>query len=259
MSDGLANERAALERCDLAVYHSDWAAQSAIRHYKLDPGKVRVVPPGANLDSGLAANDVEGAIARRPSGHCKLLFIATRWRNKGGDLALDVARALNRAGLSTTLTVVGARPDQSEPLPSFVHAVGTLRKWVPDELAVLKRLLREAHFLILPTRADAAGLVLCEANAYAVPSLATDVGGLASVVNSRNGALFPLNASADAYCACIENLFHDYGRYKELARSSFNEYATRLNWASAAAALRDHMLRLLQVSLTLLPLGLCLV
>jgi hypothetical protein len=81
-----------LERCSLAGYTSDWAAQSAIRYYKLDSRKVRVVPLGANLDSGLSADEVEAVIATRPSSHCRLLFIATRWRSNGGDLAMEVAR-----------------------------------------------------------------------------------------------------------------------------------------------------------------------
>jgi glycosyltransferase involved in cell wall biosynthesis len=92
---------------------------------------------------------------------------------------------------------------------------------VPDELATLQRLLRQAHFLILPTRADASPRVVCEASAYALPSLATDVCGVASVVAAgRDGKLFPLDAGADAYCTQIEELFRDYGWYQELARSS---------------------------------------
>jgi glycosyltransferase involved in cell wall biosynthesis len=246
LRDALANERAALERCRLAVYLSDWAARSAIKHYGVDPAKIRIVPGGANLDSGLDPGEVEAVVAGRPSDSCRLLFLAARWRDKGGDLALEVANALNRAGLPTTLTVVGARPDVAEPLPPFISVTGPLRKSVPDELATLQRLLREAHFLILPTRADASPRVVCEASAYAVPSLATDVCGVASVVaDGRNGKLIPLDAGADAYCTQVEELFRDYGRYQELARSSFDEYATRLNWASAATALRDHMLELL--------------
>jgi glycosyltransferase involved in cell wall biosynthesis len=243
--DGLANERAALERCSLAIYTSEWAAQSAIRHYNLDPRKVRVVPPGANLESGLPADQVEAVVARRPSTSCNLLFIATQWRAKGGDLAIEVARALNAANLPTKLTIIGAQPDRPEPLPPFVEALGNLRKSVPAELALMERSLRNAHFLILPTQAEGAPNVVCEAAAYGLPSLATDVCGVASVVSDRNGALFPLNAHADEYCSFIQNQFREYGRYKELARSSFNEYATRLNWGSAAAALLAEMMQLL--------------
>jgi glycosyltransferase involved in cell wall biosynthesis len=243
--DGLANERAALERCSLAVYTSNWAARSAIRHYGLDPAKVTVVPPGGNLERALAADQVEAVVASRSSDLCHLLFIATRWGPKGADLAVDVARGLNRAGLPTKLTVVGASPDRAEPLPPCVEIIGKLRKTVPDELAAMERLLREAHFLILPTRYEGAPNVICEAAAYAVPSLVADVGGVSSVVSDRNGALFPKSAGADAYCSYIQDQFSNYDRYKELARSSFNEYATRLNWDSAAAALHRHMLRVL--------------
>jgi glycosyltransferase involved in cell wall biosynthesis len=248
--DAIANERAALERCSLAIYMSDWAAQSAINAYKLDPRKVRVVPPGANLECALMSDEVEAVVGRRSPRHCKLLFIATRWKPKGGDVAVEVARALNEAGLTTTLTVVGTRPDHSAPLPPFVHLAGTLRKWIPQDLAALERLLREAHFLILPTRAEGAPGAVCEASAFAVPSLVSDVCGVASAVSERNGALFPLNASADAYCSFIERLFCDYGQYKELARSSFREFTTRLNWESAATAVRSHMIPLLDSSLS---------
>lgn len=246
LRDALANERAALARCRLAVYLSDWAAETALRHYDLDPAKVRVVPGGANLESGLDPAEIEAVVASRPVERCDLLFIAQRWQDKGGELAIEVARALNRSGLPTTLTVVGARPEGDGALPPFVRATGMLRKSVPQELAKLQTLLRQAHFLILPTRAEAFGFVFCEASAYAVPSLATRVGGVpTAVIDDRNGRLFPLDAGADAYCAYIDEVLRRPARYRELARSSFNEYTTRLNWDAAAAALRRHMLELL--------------
>ena len=245
LRDALANERAALARCRLAVYLSDWAAESALRHYGLDPAKVRVVPGGANLDAGLDPAEVETVIASRPGDRCSLLFVAQRWQDKGGELAIEVARALNQSGLPTTLTVVGARPEY-DALPPFVHSAGMLRKSVPQELARLTATLRQAHFLILPTRAEAFGFVFCEASAYAVPSLATRVGGVpTAVVAGRNGQLFSLDAGPDAYCAYVDDMLRRPARYRELARSSFNEYATRLNWDAAAAAMRRHMLELL--------------
>ena len=39
-------EKLALEKCTLAIYASDWAAQTAIDFYKVDIGKVKVVPNG---------------------------------------------------------------------------------------------------------------------------------------------------------------------------------------------------------------------
>jgi glycosyltransferase involved in cell wall biosynthesis len=246
LRDALANERAALCRCRLAVYFSDWAAQGAMHHYDLDAAKVRVVPGGANLDAGLAPAEVETVVASRAADRCALLFIAQRWQDKGGELAIEVARQLNASGLPTTLTIVGARPEGYETLPPFVKLTGMLRKSVPAQLATLERLFREAHFLILPTRAEAFGFVFCEASAYAVPSLATRVGGVPSaLLEGRNGKLFPLDAGAGAYCAYVDEMMRRPAQYQDLARSSYHEYATRLNWAAAAKAMRRHMLELL--------------
>jgi glycosyltransferase involved in cell wall biosynthesis len=245
LRDALANERAALARCRLAVYFSDWAAHSAVAHYGLDPAKVRVVPGGANLDAALAPSEIETVVASRPADRCNLLFIAHRWQDKGGEIAIGVARALNGSGLPTTLTIVGAPPEGYDALPPFVQLAGMLRKSVPQELETLQALFRQAHFLILPTRAEAFGLVFCEASAYAVPSLATRVGGVpTAVVDGRNGKLFPLDAGAEAYCTYIDETLRRLARYRDLARSSFNEYATRLNWHAAATAMHRHMLEL---------------
>jgi hypothetical protein len=62
--DGNAAERAALERCRLAIYSSEWAARSAIVDYGIDPNKVRIVPFGANLESRRSYRDVWAMIAR---------------------------------------------------------------------------------------------------------------------------------------------------------------------------------------------------
>lgn len=56
--------------------------------------------------------------ACRPSNCCRLLFIGRDWRQKRGDIALEVSKRLNEDGLPSTLTVVGARPT-SLLLPPF--------------------------------------------------------------------------------------------------------------------------------------------
>ena len=98
----------------------------------------------------------------------------------------------------------------------------------------------------MPTRAEAFGLIFCEASAFALPSLATAVGGVpAAVVDGRNGKLFPMEAGADAYCSFVQDLFCNYARYRDLAPSSFDEYTIRLNWRSAAVSVKRHMLEVL--------------
>src|SRR5262249_30465155 len=51
IENGHRLESEALRRCSAAIYSSEWAARSAIDRYGADPGKVHVVPFGANLTS----------------------------------------------------------------------------------------------------------------------------------------------------------------------------------------------------------------
>jgi len=180
--DGLANEESALSRCTLAIYSSEWAAQSAIEHYPITPSRVKVVPFGPGLPPhGKTVDEIKTIVESRPSDICKLLFVGLRWHAKGGDIAYQVAKALNEMGVNTELTVVGCRPP-IKPLLRFVRSVGFISKATKAGVSEIERLYAEAHFLIVPSRAEAFGRVFCEASSFGVPSLATNVGGIPTAV-----------------------------------------------------------------------------
>ena len=227
-------EKSALERCQLAIYSSDWAAKSAIEFYQADPNKVKVVPFGANISSELNFERVKDAIEARPSDVCKLLFMGVEWLRKGGDVAYAVAKQLNKSGLKTELTVVGCQPEIAEAIPEYVKPLGFIKKSTPEGKERLNQLILESHFLILPSLADCTPIVFPEANSLGVPCLSTKVGGIPSVIHDgENGKLFAPDAHISEYCNYIQDLFSNYSRYKELAYASFNAYESRLNWRSA--------------------------
>ena len=233
-------ERAAIQKCKFAVYSSHWAAQTAVEFYDADPEKVKIVPFGANLESNLTEIEVKDIINSRPSTICKIVLIGVDWSRKGGDKALEVATALNDAGLPTELTLIGCQPEDGNPLPSFVKPLGYISKFTQSGQDRIAKVIAESHFLILPTLADCSPIVLCEANAFGVPTLTTDVGGIPTIVNPDvNGRLFNPKATTAEYCHCITNLFSKYHAYKELALSSFNEYKSRLNWDVSGQAIQD--------------------
>lgn len=227
--DGLENERMALSRAALVIYYTHWAAQEA------------VVAPGPAFDEADIINfeEAKQIVSARPKDRCRLLFVGMNWERKGGDLVVEVARRLNAAGLPTELVLVSTGlPDK--PLPEFVRAF----RYV--ERAVLNQLCKTSHFMFVPTRAEALGLVFVEANAFALPSIAGDVDGVPEVIRSGvNGATFPVSADPDQYCTYIEDVFADYDRYEQLALSAFDEFRTRLNNKTAAASVVNAMRELL--------------
>lgn len=248
LRDGIANERAALSRAAMVIFYSQWARQSAIDFYDLDPAKLRVIAAGPCLDDDAAINLVEAieSVRARPRNYCRLLFVGTGWDRKGGDTALEVAKRLNAAGLRVELIVVGPEPPANAPLPEFVRVLGYISRSTRDGAIKLAELFKTSHFLLLPTRADCSPNVLLEANSFALPSLATDVGGIPEIVRPGvNGATFPLSADPDRYCAYVEELFTNYDTYEQLALSAFGDFKTRLNNRTAASSVLNTMKELL--------------
>lgn len=232
--NGHAIEQAALDRSWLALFASEWAAQTAVNYYGKPSEKVGVVPFGANIECNRTAADVEALIARRGGGECRLLFAGVDWKNKGGDFAVRVAEELNRRGLKTSLDVLGCTP--SSALPPFVSVHGYVSKRSDEGRNKIDELFSKAHFLILPTVADCYGVVFCEASSFGVPSLTNAVGGTTTPVRTgQNGAAFSLDAQPEEWCDAVEEI---WPHYAELARSSFAEYQSRLNWDVAARKLQ---------------------
>jgi glycosyltransferase involved in cell wall biosynthesis len=244
--DGLANDRAALSRCTLAIYSSEWAANAAVDHYAIDPTRVAVVPFGANIDCQRTARDVERLVALRSRATCRLIFISSDWERKGGDTAVEMADLLNQQGLRTELAVIGASPrSRHRPLPDCVTLHGKIAKSTAEGAERFDRLMQEAHFLVLPTTADATPMVCAEASSFGVPSIVTDVGGVSSLVaNGRNGQRFPKDAPATDYCEYVTRVFLDRDAYERLALSSFDEYESRLNWDSSAQRVEELLLKM---------------
>jgi glycosyltransferase involved in cell wall biosynthesis len=230
----------ALARASLALYASDWAARSALETYGAAPRKVEVVPFGANLHEPVEPSEVARLISARPWDVCRLLFIGVDWKRKGGDLAVKVTKRLNAAGLPAVLTVVGSQPEIPAELRRIVDVRGFVDKTDESGRAELRSLLSESHFLILPSEAECYGLVLCEANAYGVPCLASSVGGITTIIHDGvNGQLFPPGDDGSSFVQFVLSVFGDHTRYQALAHSSYEEYQTRLNWRVSGARVRE--------------------
>ena len=172
--DGNRMEQLALSKCRLAIYSSDWAANTAIQNYDVDPKKIKVVPFGANLICSHSLQNISSIITNKKFEVCRLLFVGMDWFRKGGDVAVAVAERLNEKGIRTELHIVGVHPPRVPA--NFVFCHGFISKKTEDGMNRLKSLMTESHFLILPSRAECFGVVFAEASAFGLPSLSTKVG-----------------------------------------------------------------------------------
>jgi glycosyltransferase involved in cell wall biosynthesis len=159
---------------------------------------------------------------------------------------LNVANALHAAGQPVELHLVGSHPPKTGALADYVYCHGYVSKHDAAGVEKITRLLSESHFLFVPSRAEAFGIVFCEANAFGLPCLTSYVGGISTIVKDHiNGMTFALDTNVNVYCDYIIGLMQDYRRYEELALSSFNEYQTRLNWDVATKTVKSMIAEIL--------------
>ena len=247
LDQGHEQEREALARASLAIYPSQWAADSAIRDYGADPAKVLVLPFGANLGGDNSEQEVENWIEDRTGSEIRLLFVASHWERKGGDIVVAATEILNRLGHAVRLDVVGCEvPERHRELP-WLHAHGRLSRHDSAQTATLTQLFIDSHFLFIPSRAEAYGLTFSEANAFGLPAISTATGGIPSVVRDGiNGRMLPLDADATAYADAIVESFADPDAYRAMCRRAYREFAERTNWDTFCLRLIREAKRLAQ-------------
>ena len=224
-------EKRALKKSDLIIFSSWWAARSAIYDYGVPARKVEVIQMGANIDE---VPKREVIFKKEENKTLSLLFLSVDWDRKGGSIAFDAMKQLHGQGMPVKLIVCGCIPP-----PAFVHScmevIPFLNKNEANDFKKLVQLLSTVHFLLLPTRADCTPLVNCESNAYGVPAITTDVGGISDgVIDGVNGYCLPLQADGTAYASLIAEIFSDKERYHQMILSSRQRFEEELNWKKFA-------------------------
>lgn len=213
------------------VFSSQWAKDSTVKDDGIPQEKIHVISYGANLEEFPSR---EEAIHKDYGEVCELLFLGVDWFRKGGNIAFEAMKMLNEQGFKARLTVCGCVPPE-EFRHENMHVIPFLNKNNPEDFEKLYRLFLKTNFLIVPTRADCTPIVFCEANAFGLPVISTDTGGVSAVVESNvNGVLFQPESGGEAYANCIKDIYTDKEKYEQLVVSSRNTFENRLNWKSWA-------------------------
>lgn len=220
-----AIQKKALQISDSIILSSQWAIDSAVKYYEADAAKVELIPFSSNLSNYPRQDNIAEIIDARITGNLKLLFMGVDWERKGGDEAVEVLNKLNANGIESILFVVGTDVPQQYKSNGNIISLGFINKNEAAGEARIIELLRECSFLILPTKADCTPVVFIEANAYALPVITTNVGGISSVITSNvNGCYFDNENFVNDAVSLIEKLWIDKSTYTNLCYSSYACY-----------------------------------
>lgn len=226
--EGNQIEARIIDKARAVICSSDWASSSAKKDYGKPEQSVFTILLGANVKgiSHLVAPDFE----KKFNGPCKLLFVGKDWKRKGGDLVLEVYQQLISSGFKTELTILGCTPDI--PLnDQNIRVISYIDKDIDEDIKMINELYSDSSFLFVPTKAEAYGLVYAEAAAFGTPVIASNTGGIPSIViDGKTGILLDTNAPASEYCAQITQLWSKKQELQTMSHATRDRFEDVLNW-----------------------------
>lgn len=238
VKEGNRIEQMALNRSSIRLFASKWAMESAFNDYGCSPDTCYEIPFPANIEE---APLIEMIDKSAQSEVCNLLFLGVEWERKGGQIAYDAYRSLKARGVKCTITICGCVPPETIDYTgdAGITVIPYLNKNDEAQYSQFEQLMYNSHFLILPTRAECYGIVFAEASSFAVPSLATNTGGVGAVIKDGiNGYKFSPEAGGSEYADFIEAYFTDYeSKYLPLSRNSRKFYDENISPAAIGTRL----------------------
>lgn len=135
-------EQKAISNADLVVYSSEWAKESAVKHYGAEINKIKVIEFGANLPE----KTIPKQITFPQMDACRLLFIGKNWQNKGGEKAYQTYLLLREKGLDCSLTIIGCNPAHLDTTDPHLHVIPFIDKSDEGEQRRLDEILRNTLF-----------------------------------------------------------------------------------------------------------------
>jgi glycosyltransferase involved in cell wall biosynthesis len=216
-------DQVAASGVDRVIAVSPATAAICRREHPLVARKVVAIRSGVMIDP---LPPEEGAIPEDHADGFTVLLLSRLRPIKGHDTALKAAAQLRDRIPNLRLRFVGEGPhrEEIERLRSSLDLDSVV--CMPGHTDDVARELARADVMIIPSYADAFPKVGVEAFAAGVPVVASEVEGLADLVeNGRTGLLLP-PGDVDALAGAILELFEDRVRLRALGDAAKAEYST---------------------------------
>jgi D-inositol-3-phosphate glycosyltransferase len=228
---------------DMVLANTPVEKEQLVRLYGADPTRIEEVPLGVD-HAFFSPGNRAGARAALGLKHGPvLLFVGRIQPLKGTELALR-SFALS-AHKNATLVVVGGpsgvdgmhEVQRIKELAVSLGVADRVRFCDPQPHHILSTYYRAADICLVPSRSESFGLVALEASACGTPVIASEVGGLTTLVDQNETGLLIANRDPAEWAFGIDRILGDsaLGTMMSLRAA---ERSKRYAWSTTAGRLR---------------------
>jgi len=227
-----------IQKTDLIVTASDWCRNSVINDYNIEQEKVLTIPFGANFtDKEIFYKEK----TIKKNSEIKFLFVGKDWYRKGLDIAVNILDQLIESEYKITLTVIGVKVPEKLMRDYITNRIFLDKNNMKDRKELIE-FYSKSHFYIMPSRAEAYGVVFAEAAGFGLPVIATNLGGIPTIVkNNETGILLENLASTNEVVYSITELIEYPYKYEIMSNNARKRYENILNWDSFSKKLLNEI------------------
>jgi D-inositol-3-phosphate glycosyltransferase len=248
----IQSEKKIVAITDCIVTSTAEGKNNLINLYGCLPEKIKIIPPGVNLDVFLPRDQEKARRELDLENYRRVLLFAGRLQPfKGLDLLLHAMTNLPNHGMTKLLVVGGNSGDNDElaKMNALTNelGIGSRVDFVgPVEHEKMPVYYNAADICIVPSYHESFGLVAVEALASGTPVLASRVGGLATIVkDGETGYLFE-ERSPEALAAYLCLMMSENEIRNSMAGAA-RQSVLKYSWSSTAQHLLQEYQKLLKV------------
>lgn len=222
--------------------------------YQTNSKKIHIIPPGVNTSRFYPiAKDEAKSVINIPVDQQMILFVGRIEPLKGLDVLLKALAILKDSGLLSCcphyLAVIGGDTDISEPEMNveMAHLQDLRKELCLEDLVVflgkrsqdtLPYYYSAAEVVVMPSHYESFGMVALEAMACGTPVIASQVGGLAYLIQDNVTGFVVPDGEPEGLANKISMLLQDKNLREKFGRQGA-EYAKDYSWENIADKVID--------------------
>ena len=229
---------------DIVLANTRVEADDLVRLYDADPLRIEEVPLGVDHAFFSPGSRIGARAALGLDPHDPVLLYVGRIQPlKGTELAIRSLAGSHHT--SAKLLVVGGPSGtdghvEVDRIHRLTHELGLherVRFVAPQPHHLLSSYYRAADVCLVPSRSESFGLVALEAGACGTPVIASNVGGLQTIVDDASTGFLIDDRDPDTWSAHVDQLLEDRVLAESMAAAAAAR-SHRYAWSYTAARLR---------------------